>query len=73
MPRSIRNTDETLKLPCDDSSDTFIARYTNMGDPFREGILIGVENEDFNKEVTVMLQDYEAKKLRDLLIKHYPV
>jgi len=73
MPRTIRNTEKSLKLPCDHRDDTFTVRYTNQGEPFREGIKIGIENNDYEKEVTVMLKDYEAKKLRDLLIEFYPI
>jgi hypothetical protein len=73
MPRVKRDTSVSLKLPCDDSSDSFVVSYTNQGDPFREGIQIGIENYDFKKEVTVMLESREAKQLRDLLISHYPI
>ncbi len=73
MAKTIRNTSEALRLPCDDASDSFIARYTNEGEPYREGISIGVENKDFEKDVIVMLGESESKKLRDFLIKLYPV
>lgn len=73
MPRVKRNTEETLKLRCDDPSDTFIVRYTNMGEPFREGVDIGISNDEFDKDLMVMLDDSEAKQLRDVLLKLYPV
>ncbi len=73
MPRVKRNTEESLKLRCDDPSDTFIVRYTNMGEPYRQGINIGVSNEEFDKDVVVMLEDCEARKLRDVLLKLYPL
>lgn len=72
MPRTERSK-ATMRLRCDDPSDSFIVRYTNEGEPFREGIQIGIENEDFKKEVTVMLEDSEARRLRDFLIEHYPI
>lgn len=73
MARVQRNTEAKLVLVCDDENDKFVAHYTNMGEPFRQGINIGVANNDYDKEVTVMLEDYEAKQLRDLLLKHYPL
>lgn len=73
MPRTKRDTTVKLRLLCDDENDTFVVSYTNMGEPYREGIEIGIENNDFDKSVTVMLEDYEAKALRDMLLKHYPL
>jgi hypothetical protein len=58
---------------CDDSNDNFIVRYSNQGEPFREGVEIGVENREFEKEVIVTLIDGEARQLRDLLIRLYPI
>lgn len=74
MPKVLRrDTSESLRLPCDDPSDSFVVRYANRGEPFREGILIGIENREFDKDVTVMLLDKDAIKLRDMLLKHYPI
>lgn len=73
MPKVKRDTNKALDLRCEDSSDTFSVRYTNMGEPFREGINIGIENTEFEKGVVVMLEDYEAKQLRDLLLELYPL
>ena len=73
MPKIIRDTIKKLELLCDDESDSFVIQYTNMGEPYREGIEIGVKNNDLDKEVIVMLKDNEAKKVRDLLIKLYPM
>ena len=72
MPKTTRCTD-SLKLECDDPQDSFSVRYNNMGEPFREGITIGISNNDFSKDVQVMLCDREALELRDLLIKLYPI
>ena len=72
MAQVKRNTTASLRLQCDYNSDSFIVRYTNQGEPYRPGISIGVENQDFDKEVIVMLEDCEARQLRDLLIKLYP-
>jgi hypothetical protein len=73
MPRTKRNTSPSLRLACDNPEDTFTVSYTNQGDPFREGIRIGIENQEFKKDVIAMLEDREAKELRDMLIKHYPL
>lgn len=72
MPKVIRELPQAIRFTCDDPSDTFKVSYTNMGEPFREGISIGIENEDFSKELTVMLGDGEAIRLRDFLNKMYP-
>ena len=73
MPRVNRNTAATLRLPCDEAGDTFTVTYTNMGEPFREGVRIGVANEDFSKELTVMLENRESAQLRDVLLEHFPL
>lgn len=71
MAQAIRSN--RLNLECDDKEDSFIVEYTNQGEPFREGISIGIENKEWDKSVTVMLCDNEAKQLRDFLLKQYPV
>jgi hypothetical protein len=73
MPKTKRDTRLSLRLLCDDSNDNFIVRYSNQGEPFREGVEIGVENREFEKEVIVTLIDGEARQLRDLLIRLYPI
>ena len=72
MPTAKRDTSAILSLPCEDKDDTFTVRYDNMGEPYREGIEIGISNNEFDKSVTVMLCDSEAVQLRDMLLKHYP-
>ena len=69
---SRRDKSRALRLICDDPNDEFFVQYTNIGEPFREGINIGVENNELDKEVLVMLEDREAMRLRDLLLKLYP-
>jgi hypothetical protein len=73
MVKVKRNSAARLKLDCDDPSDSFEVSYTNMGEPYREGITIGICNDEFNKDVQVMLCDREAKQLRDVLLQHYPI
>lgn len=46
---------------------------TYIFQPFREGINIGISNDEFDKDAIVMLDDSEAKQLRDVLLKLYPV
>lgn len=44
--------------------------HTNMGEPFRDGIQMVLENgPDF---VSLFIEKYEAKRLRDLLNKLFP-
>jgi len=45
---------------------------TTEGEPYRAGVRIGVENQEWSKELTVMLEDDGAKKLRDYLNALYP-
>lgn len=74
MTKVIRNdSSDCLRLTCDNPSDTFVVRYANRGEPFREGISIGIENQDYDKEVMVMLEDSEAIRLRNFLNKKYPI
>lgn len=44
--------------------------HTNMGEPYREGIQVALEDGD--KFVYLFIESYEAKKLRDLLNRLYP-
>lgn len=67
-----RNKGTTLRLICDDPSDTFLIRCTNRGEPYREGVEIGIENSEFSKDLLVMLNDVEARMLRDVLLNIYP-
>lgn len=73
MAKAMRRIPGALRIPCDDPTDAFIVSYTNEGEPFREGISIGIENQDYDKGVMVMLEDREAKKLRDFLNAMYPI
>ena len=67
------NRIDSLTLQCEDEGDTFCVYYTNRGEPFREGINIGIQNNDFDKSVDIMLNDIEAIELRDVLVKLYPL
>jgi hypothetical protein len=73
MPTVKRNTNLSLNLPCDNPSDTFVVHYTTQGDPFRDGLEIGISNADFDKDLVVMLCYDECISLRNLLLDHYPI
>ena len=63
-----------IKLICDDPGDAFVAFHDNRREPFRKGVSIGVmktENQIYAREMIVMLEDREAKQLRDFLINLY--
>lgn len=70
----VEHNEPKLKLNCDNVNDVFIAKRTCEGEPFRNGIKIGVENHEvYDKDVTIMLCDYEATELRDFLLMLYPL
>jgi hypothetical protein len=73
MPVAKRDTSQTLHLQCEDGSDYFFVRHTNRGEPFKEGVELGISNDNYAAEVAVMLEGREAIQLRDLLIAHYPI
>ena len=60
-------------MRCEDEGDVFAVYYTNRGDPYRQGIEIGIQNNDFKKDVSVMLEDNEVRQLRDILIELCPL
>ena len=67
-----RYKEKIMQLRCDDDSDVFNVQRNCEGEPFRSGITIGMENNDFDKDVRVMLCDEEAIELRDYLLILYP-
>ena len=71
--KTVRSLKKALKIRCDDPRDTFVVRYTNQGEPFREGLSIGIENDEFDKDVEVMLENRDAIQLRDFLVEAYPL
>lgn len=48
-----------------------VIRGTNRGEPYRQGIEFDLDSGDRNS--TIFLEGYEAKKLRDLLLRLYPI
>lgn len=46
-------------------STSLTVAYDNMGEPFREGIMLRFEDED--EHIRVLLDEADARKLRDLL------
>jgi len=55
-----------------EEGETLSVYYTNRGEPYREGIEISFDN-DGQYGPSVFLEDDEAKSLRDLLLKRYPL
>jgi len=48
--------------------------YDNRGEPYREGVSLHFsEDQSYRNEAYVFLEDMEAKELRDLLLKLYPI
>lgn len=70
MP-GITKYEKAFNLPCADGEGSFVVRYMNWGEPFREGIEIGIQPEH-GYPLTVTLDDREAKMLRDHLNQRYP-
>jgi hypothetical protein len=46
--------------------------YSNMGEPFREGIQLSLDEGDHERSPYIFLEQHEAKELRDLLNRLYP-
>lgn len=59
-----------LELQGEDG-DRLVVQYDNMGEPFREGISLALKQE-YATEVSVFLEESEARQLRDLLNMLYP-
>lgn len=55
-----------------EGGDELIASYDNRGDPYREGVDLRILN-GYDTIVSVFLDDHEARSLRDLLNRLYPV
>lgn len=46
--------------------------YTNMGDPYREGIELRLDDGGHERSPYIFLEEHEVKELRDLLNRLYP-
>lgn len=46
--------------------------YTNMGEPFREGVQLYLDEGIHERSPHIFLEQHEAKELRDLLNRLYP-
>lgn len=55
-----------------ENGDSLSVRHSNRGEPFREGIEFSLKNDFTFSQTAVFLEDYEARELRDLLVKLYP-
>lgn len=56
---------------CGEDGDRLSVMYSNRGDPYSEGV--DIEVECYEKHTFVYLEGSEAKKLRDLLNRLYPI
>ncbi|ESX17867.1 hypothetical protein X766_15815 [Mesorhizobium sp. LSJC255A00] len=56
-----------------EDGDELVVAYTNRGEPYREGIQMSLEVSGGDYGGHLFLEDYEAKQLRDLLNRIYPV
>lgn len=45
--------------------DNLLARYSNRGEPFREGVELTLSS--YGEELTVFLDEFEVKQLQDFL------
>lgn len=64
--------DAVVKFRGEDGS-SMTARYDNRGEPFRQGVTLSLDEADDRYVASVFIEDREAKELRDLLNKLYPV
>jgi len=55
-----------------EDGDTLTITYTNRGEPYREGIQLSLEVDGGDYGGHLFLEDWEAKRLRDLLNEVYP-
>lgn len=46
-------------------------RHGNMGEPYRQGIEIELRED--GRSIRAFMEDWEARSLRDLLLRLYPV
>jgi len=63
---------QRLTLQGEDGA-TLTFGYENRGDPYREGVEFSVDDPRNGKYVHVFVEEWEAKQLRDVLNKLYPV
>jgi hypothetical protein len=57
-----------------DENETFAFSFTNSTNGgFHEGILLHFYEQEWAKEISVMLDDSEVRRMRDFLLKLYPI
>ena len=57
----------------DDEDNSLSVRYSNRGEPYRSGIEFCIDQGWDKTSVEVFIEEREARALRDLLNKLYPV
>ena len=55
-----------------EEGESLEVRYSNMGEPFREGITLCLDDGGQARSPYIFLESYEAIQLRDLLNRLYP-
>ncbi len=70
MKRLTENRREDFQA---EDGSTLEVYYTNMGEPYREGMQFYLHDRAYREASSVFLEEHEAKKLRDLLIRLMPL
>lgn len=65
------NKNEARVEFCAEDGDKLVVRYDNRGEPYREGVTLTFAPSD-GYGPAVFLDDYEARRLRDMLVALYP-
>lgn len=60
-----------VKFTGEDGEELSVS-HDNRGEPFREGVSLELR-QGYDSRASVFLEDYEARKLRDLLNRLYPM
>jgi len=56
-----------------EGGDCLRVHYDNRGDPYREGLTFDLTENEYDHVVSVFLEGFELRQLRDLLNKMYPI
>ena len=67
----IDKTQSLLRFRGEDGESLEVS-YSNMGEPFREGIQLVLDDGEHERSPYIFLEKHEAEKLRDLLNGLYP-
>lgn len=70
MKRLTENRREDFRA---EDGGTLEVYYTNMGEPYREGIQFYLHDDSYRDASSVFLESSEALRLRDLLLRLLPI